>query len=130
MSETWGSAGEVGVGFVIVARWSCIVFIRKEASLYEGKSKCIQIGHFRDKLPLPVGGRRRLEDESSYLKLRNSEEGCGLARSWLTDTEKSYSVPILSTTSMGSLDIGRAVGSGGAVSRTASVRASLPTNTY
>ncbi len=60
--------------------------------MYEEKSMYVQIGHFRDKLPLLVGGRRKLEDDTLYLKLRNSEEDYGLARSWLTNTEKSYSV--------------------------------------
>ncbi len=60
--------------------------------MYEGNSMYVQIGHFRDKLPLLVGGRRKLEDGTLYLKLRNSEEGCGSARSWLTNTEKSYPV--------------------------------------
>ena len=66
MRETWGSAGEVGVGFVMVARWSCIIFVRRERRMYVEEWMCIQIGHFRDKLPLLVGGRRKLEDEFLY----------------------------------------------------------------
>ncbi len=71
MSETWGSAGEVGVGFVIVARCSYIISFRREARMYGEKWISIRIGHFRDKLPLLVGGRGRPGDESLYLKLRN-----------------------------------------------------------
>ncbi len=49
MRETWGSAGEVGVGFVIVARWSCITSVRRVTGLYVETSMRIQIGHFQDK---------------------------------------------------------------------------------
>lgn len=33
MRETWGRAGEVGVGFLMVARWSYVVNVRKKSEV-------------------------------------------------------------------------------------------------